>query len=68
MLVKTYGSAVYGVNALTITIEVNISTGTKYYMVGQPVFNCGYSETTINSICSVMQIIKNSSSKPKISI
>ena len=36
MLVKTYGSAVYGVNALTITIEVNISAGTKYYMVGLP--------------------------------
>lgn len=36
MLVKTYGSAVYGVNALTITIEVNISSGTKYYMVGLP--------------------------------
>jgi len=36
MLVKTYGSAVYGVNALTITIEVNISGGTKYYMVGLP--------------------------------
>ena len=36
MLVKTYGSAVYGVNALTITIEVNIRAGTKYYMVGLP--------------------------------
>ncbi len=36
MLVKTYGSAVFGVNALTITIEVNISAGTKYYMVGLP--------------------------------
>jgi magnesium chelatase family protein len=36
MLVKTYGSAVYGVNALTITIEVSISAGTKYYMVGLP--------------------------------
>lgn len=36
MLVKTYGSAVYGVNALTITIEVNISAGTNYYMVGLP--------------------------------
>lgn len=36
MLVKTYGSAVYGVNALTITIEVNISAGNKYYMVGLP--------------------------------
>lgn len=29
MLVKTYWSAVYGVNTLTITIEVNISAGTR---------------------------------------
>lgn len=36
MLVKTYGSAVYGVDALTITIEINVSAGTKYYMVGLP--------------------------------
>ncbi|MGZ5282439.1 MAG: YifB family Mg chelatase-like AAA ATPase [Bacteroidia bacterium] len=36
MLVKTYGSAVYGVDARTITIEINISEGTKYYMVGLP--------------------------------
>ncbi|SEN81620.1 magnesium chelatase family protein [bacterium A37T11] len=36
MLVKTYGSAVYGITATTITIEVNISTGTKYFMVGLP--------------------------------
>ncbi len=36
MLAKTYGSAVYGVNAYLITIEVNVSKGTKYYMVGLP--------------------------------
>lgn len=36
MLIKTYGSAVYGIEASTITIEVNISTGTKYHMVGLP--------------------------------
>lgn len=36
MLVKTFGSAVYGVDALTITIEVSISSGNKYYMVGLP--------------------------------
>lgn len=29
MLVKTYGSAVYGVDALTITIEVSVDGGTK---------------------------------------
>lgn len=36
MLVKTYGSAVYGIEATSITVEVNISPGTKYYIVGLP--------------------------------
>ena len=36
MLVKTFGSAVFGVNALTITIEVSIGTGTRYHIVGLP--------------------------------
>src|SRR5690606_16501049 len=36
MLVKTYGSAVYGIEATTITIEVNITGGTRYYIVGLP--------------------------------
>ena len=36
MPAKTYGSAVYGIEAITITIEVNISGGTKYYVVGLP--------------------------------
>ncbi len=31
MLVKTYGSAVYGVNALTITIEVSTKPYNKNY-------------------------------------
>lgn len=37
MLIKTYGSAVYGVNAVTITIEVNVSLqGIGYSLVGLP--------------------------------
>ncbi|WP_347157831.1 YifB family Mg chelatase-like AAA ATPase [Pontibacter chitinilyticus] len=36
MLIKTFGSAVQGVNAYTITIEVNVSAGTKYFLVGLP--------------------------------
>ncbi len=36
MLVKTFGSAVYGVEAITITIEVNVMGGNKYYIVGLP--------------------------------
>jgi magnesium chelatase family protein len=36
MLVKTFGSAVYGVEAITITIEVNVSMGQGYSIVGLP--------------------------------
>jgi magnesium chelatase family protein len=37
MLVKTYGSAVYGVEAISITIEVNwMATGKEYMIVGLP--------------------------------
>ena len=37
MLVKTYGSAVYGVEAITITVEVSVDNqGKFYYIVGLP--------------------------------
>ena len=36
MLVKIFGSAVYGVDASTITIEVNTDKGIKYFLVGLP--------------------------------
>lgn len=36
MLVKTYGSAVHGINATTITIEVNVGQGIKFFLVGLP--------------------------------
>jgi magnesium chelatase family protein len=36
MLVKTFGSAVYGVDAVTITVETSVETGMKFYMVGLP--------------------------------
>jgi magnesium chelatase family protein len=36
VLVKTFGSAVYGIQAITITVEVNIVAGTKYFIVGLP--------------------------------
>ncbi len=36
MLVKTYGSAVYGINATIITIEVSASQGFKFFLVGLP--------------------------------
>jgi magnesium chelatase family protein len=36
MLVKVYGSAFFGVEATTITIEVNIVKGVGYHLVGLP--------------------------------
>jgi len=36
MLTKVYGSAVFGVEATTITIEVNVATGIGYHLVGLP--------------------------------
>lgn len=36
MLVKTFGSAVYGVNATTITVEVNALEGQHWHVVGLP--------------------------------
>ena len=36
MLVKVFGSAVFGVSATTITVEVNIDKGVGYHLVGLP--------------------------------
>lgn len=36
MFVKTYGSAVQGISATTVTIEVNIGQGINFYLVGLP--------------------------------
>ncbi len=36
MLVKAFGSAVHGINATTITIEVSVSQGVNFYLVGLP--------------------------------
>lgn len=36
MLTKVYGSAVFGVEATTITVEVNVDKGIGYHLVGLP--------------------------------
>lgn len=36
MLAKVYGSAIHGVSAQTITVEVNIDKGIGYHLVGLP--------------------------------
>lgn len=36
MLVKCYGSAVFGISATTVTVEVNYKKGAKFHIVGLP--------------------------------
>jgi magnesium chelatase family protein len=36
MLVKTFASAVTGIEAVTVTIEVNVSQGIRFFLVGLP--------------------------------
>ncbi len=36
MLVKVYSSSVFGIDATTITIEVNLSNGINFFLVGLP--------------------------------
>ena len=36
MLVKSYGSALNGIDAITVTIEVNIDRGVQFFLVGLP--------------------------------
>ena len=36
MLVKTFGAAVFGIDASTITIEVNLAQGINFFLVGLP--------------------------------
>jgi len=54
MLVKVFGSAVYGVEAMTITIEVDLATGTTgYFIVGLP------DNAVKESIERILSAIKN---------
>ncbi|MGN6568068.1 MAG: YifB family Mg chelatase-like AAA ATPase [Flavipsychrobacter sp.] len=54
MLVKVFGSAVYGVEAMTITIEVDLTTGTTgYFIVGLP------DNAVKESIERILSAIKN---------
>ncbi|MCW3121401.1 MAG: magnesium chelatase [Flavipsychrobacter sp.] len=54
MLVKVYGSAVYGVEAMTITIEVDLAQGTTgYFIVGLP------DNAVKESIERILSAIKN---------
>ncbi|HAN00599.1 MAG TPA: magnesium chelatase [Marinilabiliales bacterium] len=49
MLVKTFGSAVFGINATTITVEVNLSIGVGFFLVGLPDSAVKESQQRINA-------------------
>ncbi len=53
MLIKVYGSAVYGVEAMTITIETDIASGLGYVIVGLP------DNAVKESIERILSAIKN---------
>ena len=36
MLVKTFGSTLIGIDAITITVEADVGRGAKFYLVGLP--------------------------------
>ncbi len=36
MLVKVFGSAVFGINATIVTAEVNVENGAFFFLVGLP--------------------------------
>ncbi|MFN4145229.1 MAG: YifB family Mg chelatase-like AAA ATPase [Runella sp.] len=54
MLSKTFGSAVYGVNATIITIEVTVGQGMRFYMVGLPDSAVKESEQRVESSLKYM--------------
>ena len=51
MLRKVFGSSVFGIEATTITVEVNIGQGIGYHLVGLPdnaIKEIGLHDITIN--------------------
>ncbi len=49
MLVKTFGFAVHGINATKVTVEVNISQGVNFFLVGLPDSAVKESQQRINA-------------------
>ncbi len=56
MLVKTFGAAVHGINATIVTIEVNVSRGIRFFLVGLPDNAVKESQQRIISALQVNQI------------
>jgi len=54
MVVRTFGSAVYGIHASIISVEVNIITGTHFFMVGLPDNAVKESQQRIESVLKTL--------------
>jgi magnesium chelatase family protein len=54
MLAKTFGAAVYGVNASIITVEVTVGQGQKFFLVGLPDSAVKESEQRVESAIKYM--------------
>ncbi|WP_462318662.1 YifB family Mg chelatase-like AAA ATPase [Marinilabilia sp.] len=54
MLVKTFGAAVTGIDAITITIEVNVTRGIRFFLVGLPDNAVKESQQRIESVFKEM--------------
>ncbi len=54
MLVRTFASAVTGIDAVTVTIEVNISQGIRFFLVGLPDIAVKESQQRIESAFGIL--------------
>jgi len=54
MLIRTYASAVTGIDAVTVTIEVNVSVGIRFFLVGLPDVAVKESQQRIESSLRVL--------------
>ncbi len=54
MLIKTFGSAVFGIHAVTITIEADVTKGIKFLLVGLPDNAVKESQQRIESALRIM--------------
>jgi magnesium chelatase family protein len=56
MLVRTFASAVTGIDAVTVTIEVNVSRGIRFFLVGLPDIAVKESQQRIESALRALNL------------
>jgi magnesium chelatase family protein len=56
MLIRTFASAVTGIDAVTVTIEVNVSRGIRFFLVGLPDSAVKESQQRIESALRSMEL------------